>query len=183
MILYKEGIGGEMKIIAIVVAGVVGLSVLVAAYVRGVELRGRSSIDRVLADPLVAKVRFGDSTYAVPRRYLIGVSQPTSTSTYASIYIQMALPPQIAGQSSQVDQRGWGIGSREIYFKATSKGSLFFTCDDKEEFPAIKYPSCTVNEYMGDNRGVIYHFSKNYMDRTSEIDSWLRNLMRSFLVK
>ncbi len=75
------------------------------------------------------------------------------------------------------------VGPSEIYTKETSSGTLLFTCENQKQFSSIKYPSCTVNEYLGDNAGVIYHFSKTYMDKASEIDSRLRELMRSFLLE
>jgi hypothetical protein len=56
----------------------------------------------------------------------------------------------------------------EIYTKETPNGLLFFTCGNAKY--GTPSPSCTVNEAFGDNVGVIYHFSRKYMNEAADID-------------
>jgi hypothetical protein len=70
------------------------------------------------------------------------------------------------------------ISPREIYTKETTNGLLFILCGTKKD--GTPFPSCTVNEAIEENIGVIYHFSRDYLDRASEIDLGLRALLRSF---
>jgi hypothetical protein len=66
----------------------------------------------------------------------------------------------------------------EIYTKETPNGLLFFICGaTKNGTPS---PSCTVNEAFSENIGVIYHFSRNYLEQASDIDRKLRALLKSF---
>jgi hypothetical protein len=69
----------------------------------------------------------------------------------------------------------------EIYTKETPNGLLFFTCGNAKY--GTPSPSCTVNEAFGDNVGVIYHFSRKYMDEAADIDLRLRDLLKGFLKK
>jgi hypothetical protein len=70
------------------------------------------------------------------------------------------------------------ISPREIYTKETTNGLLFILCGTKKD--GTPFPSCTVNEAIEENVGVIYHFSRDHLDRASEIDRELRALLRSF---
>lgn len=66
----------------------------------------------------------------------------------------------------------------EISTKITPNGMHLFTCEDAKSVPS---PSCTVNEPFGDDFGVIYNFSRNYMDEAADIDSRLHALLRYVL--
>jgi hypothetical protein len=65
----------------------------------------------------------------------------------------------------------------EMFTKDTANGLLFFTCDVKDTVPS---PSCTFNEPFEDEIGVIYHFSREYLDQASEIDMKLHALLKNF---
>jgi hypothetical protein len=67
---------------------------------------------------------------------------------------------------------------REIYTKETANGLLFFVCGTKKD--GTPFPSCTVNETFEENVGVIYHFSRDYLDQASDIDLKLHGLLQSF---
>jgi hypothetical protein len=68
--------------------------------------------------------------------------------------------------------------SREIYTKETKNGLFFFLCGTKKD--GTPFPSCTVNEALGENVGVIYHFSRDYLDEAEDIDLKLHALLQSF---
>jgi hypothetical protein len=73
------------------------------------------------------------------------------------------------------------ISPREIYTKETPNGLFFFTCGTAKD--GTPFPSCTIHETFEENIGVIYHFSRDYLDQASDIDLKLRALLQSFKKK
>jgi hypothetical protein len=73
------------------------------------------------------------------------------------------------------------IWPREIYTKEMPNGLFFFTCGTAKD--GTPFPSCTIHETFEENVGVIYHFSRNYLDQASDIDLKLRALLQSFKKK
>ncbi len=178
----------------------------------------------------IVEVRFGKDTYAIPRNYLAGATEPTDDNTYAAFTIQVLLPdfsPKTPENAAQFEQLGWhdqlralfeygrrpqrpeelvayylknaGLSSNdfqlvgsgykfyqsentvphEMFTKETQNGLLFFTCEDTKY--SVPSPDCTINEPFGENTGVIYHFSRKYVDKAAEIDSKLHALLNEFL--
>jgi hypothetical protein len=72
------------------------------------------------------------------------------------------------------------MAPQEIFTKVTSWGLLFVICDMINSVPS---PSCTVNEPFGDGVGVIYHFSRQYIDQAADIDKQLHTLLSTFIAK
>jgi hypothetical protein len=70
---------------------------------------------------------------------------------------------------------------REIYTKETPNGLLLFICGTTAN--GTPFPSCTVNESVGENIGVIYHFGRDHLNQASDIDLKLRALLKSFEAK
>jgi hypothetical protein len=67
---------------------------------------------------------------------------------------------------------------REIYAKEMGNALLFFICGTTTG--GTPFPSCTVNEAFEENVGVIYHFSRDYLNQAEEIDQKLHALLKSF---
>jgi hypothetical protein len=58
----------------------------------------------------IVEVRFGTVTYAVPRNYLAGVTEPKDGNAYAAFTIQVLLPdfsPRTPENAAQFEQLGW----------------------------------------------------------------------------
>jgi hypothetical protein len=68
----------------------------------------------------------------------------------------------------------------EMFSKSTQNGLLFFICGGVSSVPS---PSCTVNEPFSEDVGVIYHFSRKYMDSAADIDGRLHQLIDTFIMK
>jgi hypothetical protein len=82
-----------------------------------------SPIERALHPPVsldthIVDVRFGNIVYAIPRNYLVGVTQPRDENPYAAFTIQLLLPdlaPRTAETTAELDRTGWHDQLRALF--------------------------------------------------------------------
>jgi hypothetical protein len=67
---------------------------------------------------------------------------------------------------------------REIYTRDRPDGLFLFTCGSAED--GTPFPSCRIHETFEENVGVIYSFSRKYLDQASDIDLKLHALLSNF---
>ena len=85
-----------------------------SAQDRGLFQAPQSPIERALHPPVstdthIVDVRFGNTVYAIPRNYLVGVTQPHDENFYAAFTIQVLLPdlaPRTSENATELDRVG-----------------------------------------------------------------------------
>ncbi|HUD87739.1 MAG TPA: hypothetical protein VMR17_14905 [Xanthobacteraceae bacterium] len=69
-------------------------------------------------DTQIVDVRFGNTVYAIPQNYLVGVTQPHDENPYAAFTIQVLLPdlaPRTSNNASELDRTGWHDQLRALF--------------------------------------------------------------------
>jgi hypothetical protein len=69
-------------------------------------------------DTQIVSIPFGDTSYDIPRNYLVGVTQPTAANSYAAFMIMVLLPdmtPRTPQNREQFEVLGWHNQLRALF--------------------------------------------------------------------